>query len=53
MSKTKHEGKTVIKCTAEGNPFAPQISWKIDEGPEILGKLEKSEVVNFSFKKLG
>lgn len=43
MSKTKHEGKTVIKCTAVGNHFAPQISWKIDDGSEFLGKLEESE----------
>ncbi|XP_005753234.1 cytotoxic and regulatory T-cell molecule [Pundamilia nyererei] len=38
MSKTKHEGKTVIKCTAVGNHFAPQISWKIDDGSEFLAR---------------
>lgn len=39
MITTKHDGKTVIKCTAEGSRAAPQISWQIDEGPEFLGKL--------------
>ncbi|KAL3971419.1 protein TALPID3 [Sarotherodon galilaeus] len=40
MSKTKHEGKTVIKCTAVGNHFAPQISWKIDDGSEFLARTQ-------------
>ncbi|XP_042354795.1 heat shock cognate 71 kDa protein-like [Plectropomus leopardus] len=33
----KHEGNFVIKCTAEGNHHPPQISWKFDHGPEIVG----------------
>ncbi|XP_074467101.1 cytotoxic and regulatory T-cell molecule isoform X1 [Sebastes fasciatus] len=37
MSVTKHEGQFFIKCTAEGNQYPPQISWKLDQGPEILG----------------
>ncbi|GLD47266.1 cytotoxic and regulatory T-cell molecule isoform X1 [Lates japonicus] len=36
MTVTKHEGKFIIKCTAEGNHHPPQISWKLDNGPEIL-----------------
>lgn len=40
MSVTKHEGQFFIKCTAEGNQYPPQISWKLDQGPEILGKFE-------------
>ncbi|XP_040907202.1 cytotoxic and regulatory T-cell molecule isoform X2 [Toxotes jaculatrix] len=36
MKVTKHEGKTLIKCTAEGNNYAPEISWQLDNGPEIL-----------------
>ncbi|XP_018546813.1 cytotoxic and regulatory T-cell molecule isoform X2 [Lates calcarifer] len=36
MTVTKHEGKFIIKCTAEGNHHPPQISWKLDSGPEIL-----------------
>ncbi|XP_068577366.1 cytotoxic and regulatory T-cell molecule isoform X2 [Cebidichthys violaceus] len=36
MEVAKHEGKFVIKCTAEGNHYPPQISWKLDNGPEII-----------------
>ncbi|KAK9536019.1 hypothetical protein VZT92_005841 [Zoarces viviparus] len=36
MEVAKHEGKYVIKCTAEGNHYPPQISWKLDNGPEII-----------------
>ncbi|XP_078122516.1 cytotoxic and regulatory T-cell molecule isoform X4 [Sander vitreus] len=36
MEVTKHDGKFVIKCTAEGNHFPPQIFWKLNRGPEIL-----------------
>ncbi|XP_071317282.1 cytotoxic and regulatory T-cell molecule isoform X2 [Trachinotus anak] len=36
MTVTKHDGKFVIKCTAEANHHPPQISWKLDHGPEIL-----------------
>ncbi|XP_041863807.1 cytotoxic and regulatory T-cell molecule isoform X2 [Melanotaenia boesemani] len=35
MSVTKHEGRSVIKCTAEGNQHAPQIDWKFDHKPEF------------------
>ncbi|XP_069366464.1 cytotoxic and regulatory T-cell molecule isoform X2 [Paralichthys olivaceus] len=37
MTVAKHEEQMVIKCTAEGNHYTPQISWKINHGPEILG----------------
>lgn len=40
MTVTKHDGITAIKCTAEGNRYPPKISWQIDDGPEISGKLE-------------
>ncbi|XP_030601639.1 cytotoxic and regulatory T-cell molecule isoform X2 [Archocentrus centrarchus] len=43
MLKTKHEGKIVIKCTAEATHFAPQISWKIDEGPEVLAHAQRQQ----------
>ncbi|XP_039633056.1 cytotoxic and regulatory T-cell molecule isoform X1 [Perca fluviatilis] len=36
MRVTKHNGKFVIKCTAEGNHYPPQIFWKLNRGPEIL-----------------
>lgn len=39
MEVTKHNGKFVIKCTAEGNHYPPKIFWKLNRGPEILGKL--------------
>ncbi|XP_034539606.1 cytotoxic and regulatory T-cell molecule isoform X2 [Notolabrus celidotus] len=35
MSVAKHEGKSAIKCTAEGNHYPPQISWKFNDGPEF------------------
>uniref|UniRef100_UPI0037E797B7 cytotoxic and regulatory T-cell molecule isoform X2 n=1 Tax=Semicossyphus pulcher TaxID=241346 RepID=UPI0037E797B7 len=35
MSVAKHEGKSVVKCTAEGTRYAPQIFWKLNNGPEI------------------
>ena len=38
MTVTRHNGNAVIKCTAEGNNYPPQIFWKTDDGPEILGK---------------
>ncbi|KAG7224630.1 hypothetical protein INR49_011383 [Caranx melampygus] len=37
MTVTKEEGWTFIKCTAEANHHPPKISWKLDNGPEILG----------------
>ncbi|KAM9386218.1 cytotoxic and regulatory T-cell molecule isoform 2-T2 [Pholidichthys leucotaenia] len=37
MSAAKYEGKTIVKCTAEGNHFAPHISWKIGQEPEFHG----------------
>ncbi|XP_031166543.1 cytotoxic and regulatory T-cell molecule isoform X2 [Sander lucioperca] len=36
MEVTKHNGKFVIKCTAEGNHYPPKIFWKLNRGPEIL-----------------
>ncbi|XP_028254135.1 cytotoxic and regulatory T-cell molecule-like [Parambassis ranga] len=38
MSVVKHEGKTIVKCTAEGNHFPPQISWKFNDQHEFLGQ---------------
>ncbi|XP_058482448.1 cytotoxic and regulatory T-cell molecule isoform X2 [Solea solea] len=35
ISVTNHEGQVVVKCTAEGNHHPPQISWKLDHGPEF------------------
>ncbi|XP_040006478.1 cytotoxic and regulatory T-cell molecule isoform X2 [Xiphias gladius] len=40
MEEAEHEGKFVIKCTAEGNHYPPQISWKLDHGPEILANAQ-------------
>lgn len=37
MKVTKHRGKFVIHCTAEGNHHPPQISWKFDHEPEFSG----------------
>ena len=39
MTKAKRGGRFDMKCIAEGNHFPPQIFWKLDHGPEILGKL--------------
>ncbi|XP_044225682.1 cytotoxic and regulatory T-cell molecule isoform X2 [Thunnus albacares] len=36
MTETEDAGKCVVKCTAEGNHYLPQISWKLDNGPEFL-----------------
>ncbi|XP_073335967.1 cytotoxic and regulatory T-cell molecule [Pagrus major] len=36
MVKVKRGGRFDIKCIAEGNQYPPQISWKLDHGPEIL-----------------
>ncbi|XP_053188030.1 cytotoxic and regulatory T-cell molecule isoform X2 [Scomber japonicus] len=35
MSKSNHDGKTIIKCTAEESDRFPQIYWQIDNGHEI------------------
>ncbi|XP_037543650.1 cytotoxic and regulatory T-cell molecule [Nematolebias whitei] len=35
LSVTKHEGKHVIKCSAQGNHHPPQISWEFDHQPEF------------------
>ncbi|CAJ1064724.1 cytotoxic and regulatory T-cell molecule isoform X2 [Xyrichtys novacula] len=35
MEVEEHEGKSVIKCTAEGNNNPPQIYWKFNNGPEF------------------
>lgn len=39
MIETKHDGTFSIKCTAKGNHYAPQISWKLNDDLEIVGKL--------------
>ncbi|XP_044078620.1 cytotoxic and regulatory T-cell molecule isoform X2 [Siniperca chuatsi] len=36
MTVAKHEGKFVIKCTAEGNHYPPQIFWRLNHEPEII-----------------
>ncbi|XP_008330836.1 cytotoxic and regulatory T-cell molecule isoform X2 [Cynoglossus semilaevis] len=36
ISFTQHDGRMAIKCVAEGNYHAPEISWKLDKGPEIF-----------------
>ncbi|XP_056267868.1 cytotoxic and regulatory T-cell molecule [Pseudoliparis swirei] len=36
MEVATNEGTFVIKCTAEGNHYPPQISWKLNNGPEII-----------------
>ncbi|XP_054481607.1 cytotoxic and regulatory T-cell molecule isoform X2 [Anoplopoma fimbria] len=50
MEKAVHEGTFVIKCTAEGNHYPPQISWKLDNGPEILAH-DQQEVRKYEDKK--
>lgn len=42
MKVVEHEGKLVIKCTAEGNHHPPQISWQMDRGPEVLAHAQVS-----------
>ncbi|KAM4545835.1 cytotoxic and regulatory T-cell molecule isoform 2-T2 [Odontesthes bonariensis] len=37
ISTARHEGETVIKCSAEGNHHPPKIYWKFDNGPEFRG----------------
>uniref|UniRef100_A0A3Q1EEZ6 Ig-like domain-containing protein n=1 Tax=Acanthochromis polyacanthus TaxID=80966 RepID=A0A3Q1EEZ6_9TELE len=37
MTVTRHDGKIVIKCVAEGNLSPPNISWKFDKDPEFYG----------------
>ncbi|XP_068456353.1 cytotoxic and regulatory T-cell molecule [Clinocottus analis] len=49
MQVTKDEGTSVIKCTAEGNHHPPQISWKLDNGPEFLA--QGKEVRKYENKK--
>ncbi|XP_054610892.1 cytotoxic and regulatory T-cell molecule isoform X2 [Dunckerocampus dactyliophorus] len=44
MRVTKHEGKFVVRCAAEGNHYPPQISWKVDYGPEFLGNTQVGHV---------
>lgn len=41
MSVMKHEGKKVVKCSADGNHHPPQISWEFDHEPEFHGKIAK------------
>lgn len=37
IRKTKHRGRFDLKCTAQANYPPPLITWKLDNGPEILG----------------
>ena len=48
MEVAEDEGTFFIKCTAEGNNYPPQIYWKLNNGPEIIGKWAISEVVNLA-----
>ncbi|KAL6099190.1 crtam [Pungitius sinensis] len=41
MEVAQHEGRFVIKCSAKGNHYPPQISWKLDNLPEILAHVEE------------
>ncbi|XP_034406351.1 cytotoxic and regulatory T-cell molecule isoform X2 [Cyclopterus lumpus] len=50
MEVAKNEGTFVIKCTAEGNHYPPQISWKLDNGPEIIAHGQE-EVRKYDDKK--
>uniref|UniRef100_A0A674NGU7 Ig-like domain-containing protein n=2 Tax=Takifugu rubripes TaxID=31033 RepID=A0A674NGU7_TAKRU len=36
--KTKHRGRFDLKCTAQANYPPPLITWKLDNGPEILAQ---------------
>ncbi|XP_040038751.1 cytotoxic and regulatory T-cell molecule isoform X2 [Gasterosteus aculeatus] len=36
MEVAEHEGRFVIKCSAKGNHYPPQISWKMNNSPEVL-----------------
>ncbi|XP_051257547.1 cytotoxic and regulatory T-cell molecule isoform X2 [Dicentrarchus labrax] len=36
ITRTKHDGRFDIKCSAEGNSYPPLIFWKFNHGPEIL-----------------
>nr|XP_046267734.1 cytotoxic and regulatory T-cell molecule isoform X3 [Scatophagus argus] len=47
MKRTKDKGRFNIKCISEGNHYPPQISWKLDQGPEILAH---SQVVHGDHK---
>ncbi|KAM6907534.1 cytotoxic and regulatory T-cell molecule [Xenentodon cancila] len=38
MSVMRHDGKFVIKCTAEGNDYPPEISWRFNNQPEFLAQ---------------
>ncbi|XP_020501723.1 cytotoxic and regulatory T-cell molecule isoform X2 [Labrus bergylta] len=40
MNVAKHEGRTVVKCTAEGNNHPPQIYWKFNNGPEFQAQAQ-------------
>ncbi|XP_030009182.1 cytotoxic and regulatory T-cell molecule isoform X2 [Sphaeramia orbicularis] len=37
MEVAKHGGKFIVKCTAEANHHAPQLSWMLQNGPEFHG----------------
>ncbi|KAM3868723.1 cytotoxic and regulatory T-cell molecule [Diretmus argenteus] len=44
LSVTKHDGKVVVKCSAEANHHPPQIYWDLGQGVEITGWTLVSEV---------
>lgn len=44
MEVAEHEGRFVIKCSAKGNHYPPQISWKMNNSPEVLGKFVITEM---------
>lgn len=46
MEVATNEGTFVIKCTAEGNHYPPQISWKLNNGPEIIGTFVITEDID-------
>lgn len=42
IRKVKHRGRFHLKCTAQANYPPPLITWKLDNGPEILGMFSTS-----------
>lgn len=42
IRKTKHRGRFDLKCTAQANYPPPLITWKLNNGPEILGTFSTS-----------
>lgn len=37
ITQRRHRGRFDLKCTARASDLPPQIIWKLDDGPEILG----------------